>query len=113
MKLDVPEIEELRRQMEILMDYVQLVTETGGKLTVNLSDIAHKEGVNVSQLRKGSKDRYLLPRYGESGYPTGRTRWDTMEYARWRHIPPEERRRGYLEHLRSEVRRKRKEKANR
>ena len=36
------------------------------------------------------------------------TRWDAMEYAKWRQIPPAERYEGYLAHLKNEARRKRK-----
>lgn len=108
MDVTVPEIAELSRQMAIMMDYVQIVAETGGCVTVSVNFIAKKEGVSASQLRKGGRERYLLPRYGKSGYPTGRTRWDAMEYAQWRHIPAEERHKGYLEHLRQEVKKTRK-----
>lgn len=107
MQVEIPELVEIRRDMAAVVDYVQIVVACGGKATVTIKDISRIEGIAESQLRKGGRERYILPRYGQSGYPTGVTRWDAMEYAKWRQIPPAERYEGYLAHLKNEMRRKR------
>lgn len=106
--IEIPEMDEVRQEIKVIKTYVRLIACMGGKHTVNVSDVARWEGVSVSTLRKGGVNRFLLPRYGESGYPTGSVRWDAMEFAEWSCQPPEERRAGYLEHLRQQTKRKRK-----
>lgn len=108
MQVEIPELADLRKEVAAIRDYVQIVVATGGKATVTIKDISRIEGIAESQLRKGGRERYILPRYGQSGFPTGVTRWDAMEYAKWRQIPPAERYEGYLTHLKNEARRKRK-----
>ena len=65
-------------------------------MTVKVKDIARIEGVSESSINE--KERYLLPRFGESGYPTGVRRWDVDEYLAWRQKPVKERYRAFLEY---------------
>ena len=97
-----PVVMELEKKVDTLTDFVETIAQTGGQLTVDIEFIAHKEGCHPSQLRKGGRERYLLPRFGQSGYPVGHARWDAMEYVKWRQIPREERYRMYQEHLEQE-----------
>ena len=101
MNVAIPEIDEIRSEMKSLTGMVgTLLALSGMKRTVTVSDIARMEGIAASQLRKGGKERYLLPRFGEPGYPDGPKRWDLFEYWNWRKIPAEERKRMHKEHLR-------------
>ena len=75
------------------------------KKIVTIDDIAVWEGVSISQLRKGGKQRYLLPRFGQSAYPDGRTRWPIDEYLAWSARPASERKAEYMEHLRNRTQR--------
>ena len=103
MTVQLPEIEKLEKTVASLrreFNYF-LNSSTNVKKTVTISDIAKMEGVSVSQLRKGGKERYLLPRFGVSGYPTGAVRWNISEYLDWRAIDPRERQQAYLESLRN------------
>lgn len=106
MNVAIPEIDEIRSEMKSLTGMVgTLLALSGMKKTVTVSDIARMEGIAASQLRKGGKERYLLPRFGQSGYPTGTCRWDISEYLEWSAIDPAERQRMWYEHLRSTARR--------
>lgn len=106
MDLSIPEFAEIRDEMKSLRSMVgTLLAISGVKKTVTVSDIAKMEGVAASQLRKGGKERYLLPRFGQSGYPTGTCRWDMSEYLEWSAIDPAERQRMWYEHLRNTARR--------
>lgn len=106
MNVAVPEIEEMRNELNSFKETVEmLLVVSGVKKTVTVSDIAKREGVAASQLRKGGKERYLLPRFGQSGYPTGICRWDLSEYLEWSKIDPAERQRMWYEHLKSTARR--------
>lgn len=101
MNLEMPEMAEMKREVENLSSMFEIfLIRNKQKATVNISDIARIEGVSLGQLRKGGTERYLLPRFGESGYPTGSVRWDLDEYLDWRKKDPNERRMAYLEHLR-------------
>ena len=64
---------------------------------VKVEDICKIEGVSKSQIN--SKEQYLLPRFGVSGYPVGVRRWDLEEYLKWRSISPEERYRMWQHHM--------------
>ena len=106
MNVAIPELDEIRGEMRSLRETVGvLIAISGVKKTVTVSDIAKMEGVAASQLRKGGKERYLLPRFGQSGYPTGTCRWDLSEYIEWSKIDPAERQRMWYEHLRNTARR--------
>lgn len=91
--------EEIKKQ-RALIEFL-LCKSSEVKKTVNLQDIADLEGVSVSQLREGGKERYLVPRFGESAYPTGRSRWSIEEYLEWSKTDPQERLRCYLTHLKN------------
>lgn len=100
-----PKVEALEKRMEYLIDLVEMVIErTDGNLTADINYIARKEGCHPAQLRKGGRERYLLPRFGESGYPVGTCRWDVREYAKWRAIPRKERYSAYQKQLDEERR---------
>lgn len=103
MTIEIPEIVELERQVASLTQQFSYFFSktTDKKRTINISEIALCEGVSVSQLRPNGPERYLLPRFGESGYPTGAVRWDVEEYLKWSQIDPEERRKAYLESLKN------------
>ena len=107
MELDIPEISALVSQVNDLkiMFSQLLAVSKNGKGTVNVKDIARIEGVSESQLRLGGSERYLLPRFGESAYPTGTCRWNIEEYLDWRGIDPKEREYAYRQHLQMERRR--------
>lgn len=102
-QIDIPEIKELLHEVKIQNECNRIFRMTGGRDVVDIAFIAKREGCSESQLRRGGRERYLLPRFGESGYPTGTTRWDAEEYVRWAMIPREERRKAYLEHLRNQA----------
>lgn len=72
---------ENRQEDSIIMLQIALVNH--GKLTVDIADIAQLEGVSERTLRPSGDNRYLLPRFGESAYPTGITRWTLSEYLAW------------------------------
>lgn len=104
MEVRIPEMQELAREVHDLKDIVVrlLATSKEGTLTVSVLDIARMEGVAPSQLYQGGKERYLLPRFGESAYPTGTTRWPLEEYLEYRKLDPEERKAAWLRHLREQ-----------
>ena len=70
---------------------------------VTIADISRIEGVSKSQLYQ--TEQYLLPRFGQSAYPMGTTRWSLEEYLAWSRRDPVERHREWLEHLDAERRR--------
>lgn len=68
---------------------------------VTIQDICQIENASYCQL--AYKEIYLLPRFGESGYPEGRKRWDLSEYLNWRAIPVEERKAACELHLKEQL----------
>lgn len=108
MTLDIPEVKALADEIgRLRQEFNSLISQsTTVKKTITPSEIARLEGVSVSQIRKNGKERYLLPRFGQSGYPTGAVRWDVEEYLRWRAIDPNERYEAYLQSLKETKRRK-------
>ena len=66
-----PAAEELKKDVQFIKDGFLLLALTGGKPIATIKHIAKMEGCSESQLRAGGRERYLLPRFGESGYPTG------------------------------------------
>lgn len=108
MDINIPEIEGLRKRIEFQTNLIEffLSKSCASKRVVNIQDIARLEGVSISQLRQGGSERYLLPRFGESAFPTGRPRWSIDEYLEWSKKDPKEREAAYRLHLREELRRK-------
>lgn len=97
----IPEIEELSAKIDRLEKLITINLLTG-KNTVCVADIARYEGVSKSFLYNGAA-AYLLPRFGESGFPEGQRRWEVSEYLEWRAIDPFERRKAYEKYLRGEL----------
>ena len=85
------EIAELKTMLQSVMIH------STARQTVTVSDICQIEGVSKPQILK--TERYLLPNFGLSGYPTGRTRWDLETYLKWRARPAEERKRMFISYL--------------
>ena len=104
-----PAAEELKKDVQFIKDGFLLLALTGGKPIAPIKHIAKMEGCSESQLRAGGRERYLLPRFGESGYPTGTCRWDMKEYLEWRAIPRSERYAMWKKHLSEQARRYAKE----
>lgn len=101
MTIEVPGMKELLEEVSSLRLEIQMMKRCiPAKCTVSVSDIAELEGVSKSSLY--GQEKYLLPRFGESAYPDGVTRWDTEEYLEWRRIPPTQRKQMYLKHIREE-----------
>lgn len=108
MDLRIPEVERLEKKVDRLETILSdLVVTAGYRATVTIKDVARIEGVSISQLRPGGRQRYLLPRFGDSGYPTGTCRWDLTEYLDWRKQDPYEREMAYRRHLEAEMKRRR------
>ena len=107
MEMRIPEVEALTKEISGNRELFEFaMTMCAPKLTVTVKDIARKEGCSVSALGSGGRERYLLPRFGESGYPDGPRRWDIFEYWKWRQIPQEERKRMWKEYLMHQKERK-------
>lgn len=104
MEFQIPELQDIRKSIDDLYRILDVMIASGkSKRTVTIDDIAKIEGVSNSSIRH--REKYLLPRFGESGYPDGRCRWDFDEYLEWRKRPPEERKRAWEQSLREELRR--------
>lgn len=102
MEMMIPEFKEIKNELSDVKELISFaLTGSPAKLTITVKEIAEKEGCSVSALSPSGKERYLLPRFGESGYPDGPKRWDLIEYWKWRQIPVEERKAMYKEHLRN------------
>ena len=101
MEVRIPEVAELAHAVDDLQTMVVklLASSREGCLTVSVLDVARLEGVSPSQVYTGGKERYLLPRFGESAYPTGSVRWPLEEYLEWRRKDPKEREMAYRRHL--------------
>ena len=91
---------ELAEVKAILSLYAQ---RTPVPKVVTIADIARIEGVSKSQLYQN--EQYLLPRFGQSAFPMGVTRWPLEEYLAWSRRDPAERHREWLSHLEAERRR--------
>ena len=108
MTVDIPDIQ-LERLDEIINGQkliLHLLSETmarsGQKMFWEISDIAAYYGKRYDILR--TSDRYLLPRFGESAFPTGPARWPVEECLQWIAKPDDEKRRAYQEHVRQLMR---------
>ncbi len=95
--VDYEDFLELQKEVRDLKVLVELALgRIGAPRTVKVKDIARIEGISESSLNE--RERYLLPRFGESGYPTGVRRWDVDEYLAWRQKPVDERYRAFLQY---------------
>lgn len=104
MVMQIPEIKDMSIRMDALESLLASnLIAMKSKSILTVGDIARIEGVSISQLRKGGKERYLLPRFGESAFPTGTIRWTLEEYLEWRKQDPFEREKKYREKLRQEA----------
>ena len=92
---------------ELLIYFRAMAMQNGLKTTMNISDVAGVEGVSVSFIKQAD-NRYLLPRFGDSAYPTGPVRWPIEEYVAWRRRDPFQRQAEY----RALISKKRKEASN-
>lgn len=92
--VDFKDYAELKGEVEDMKALLKvMLMRIGAPSTVKVKDIARIEGVSESSINE--KERYLLPRFGVSGYPTGVRRWDLDEYLAWRSKPVEERYRAF------------------
>ena len=113
MTFDFPEITKLAGRMDRLESLMaEMLVRSGEKAVVTIEDVCRIEGVSRSQVRQGGAERYLLPRFGTSAYPTGTTRWPMEEFIDWRRRSPEERQQEYRRKLLHEARDMRARKAN-
>lgn len=104
MELRITELDDIKKELSSMQQIILALVETGKvKKTVGIADVARMEGISRTSIC--GKERYLLPRFGESGYPTGSIRWDIDEYLKWRKIPAEERERAWHKQLDEERRR--------
>ena len=109
MTFDIPEISSLAGRMDRLESLIaEMMVRSCDRSVVTVEDVCRIEGVSRSQIRVGGSERYLLPRFGESAYPTGKTRWPMEEYIAWRKRSPQEREQEYRRMLLHEAREMRK-----
>lgn len=97
--MEIPEMIEIRDELKQIRDMFIYIA-MAGKTVVDINDIARLEGSSYSAITHG-KDLYLLPRFGQSAYPTGKKRWPIEEYVEWRAIPADERQDMFREHIRN------------
>ena len=109
MTFDIPEISSLAGRMDRLESLIaEMMVRSCDRSVGTVEDVCRIEGVSRSQIRVGGSERYLLPRFGESAYPTGKTRWPMEEYIAWRKRSPQEREQEYRRMLLHEAREMRK-----
>ena len=109
MTFDFPEINSLAGRMDRLESLIaEMMVRSCDRSVVTVDDVCRIEGVSRSQIRPGGAERYLLPRFGESAYPTGKTRWPMEEFIAWRKRSPQEREQEYRRMLLHESREMRK-----
>lgn len=105
--MEIPSLSDFQRIEHELSEVKALLSLYADKAAlpkvVTVADIARMEGVSKSQLYQN--EQYLLPRFGQSAYPQGTTRWPLEEYLAWSRRDPAERHREWLEHLDAERRR--------
>ena len=100
---------EMQAQRTVLM---HLLTLNRQKMVWKVADMAAALGSSYEQLR--GKDRWKLPRFGQSAFPTGPTRWPLEECLDWIAKSDEEKLAAYQQYIRAEMRKesaKRKKKA--
>ena len=92
----------LKQQNMIISLLGKFMLISGQKSVWRISDIAKHYGKAYDTLR--TTERYLLPRFGESAFPTGPARWPIEEVLEWMAKPDEEKRKAYQEHVRQRFR---------
>jgi len=98
------DFQELKHELSEVKAILSLYAQrTPVPKVVTIADIARIEGVSKSQLYQ--TEQYLLPRFGQSAYPMGTTRWPLEEYLEWSRRDPSERHRAWMAHLDAERRR--------
>lgn len=107
MAIEVPipsELLDLVTRMDNIETMVMQLLKSTGKSVVTIKDIAEMEGVPANSLRAGGENRYLLPFFGASEYPSERqAKWKIETYLMWREQDPKERQRAYLNQLMEET----------
>lgn len=105
--MEIPSLEDFKKletevsEMKSILKF--FATKAGLPAVVRVSDIAKIEGVSRSAIYK--EERYLLPRFGLSAYPTGSIRWPLDEYLEWRKKDPYVREQAFQQHLKEERKR--------
>ena len=107
------ELAQIKREIQAertVLSYLLMLNKQ--KMVWKISDMATALGCSYEQLR--GKDRWKLPRFGQSAFPTGPTRWPLEECLRWIDKSEQEKKGAYNEYIRAEMRKesaKRKKKA--
>lgn len=84
------DLEHFEQKLDQLNVNLQLLLQlTKMPDVIKVAEISKIENVSVAQLR--GRERYLLPRFGVSGFPAGTDRWEMKEFLEWRAISPEKR----------------------
>ncbi len=104
--MEIPSLADFQRIEHELSEVKALLSLYADKAAlpkvVTVADIARMEGVSKSQLYQN--EQYLLPRFGQSAYPQGTTRWPMAEYLAWSKRDPIERHREWVAHLEAQRR---------
>ncbi len=100
MQVKLEEIEELKAEVQMLRESIELLIEnTSTPEVVDVKFIAKKKNVSPTSLRNNY--RYLLPNYGESDYPGDHARWDWKTWQKWDSIPVKQRKLAYRQEVMS------------
>lgn len=104
-EIELPDSPDSEVLNEILANQKLIISMLGDYMLVSgqrsvwkISDIAKRTGFSVESLR--GKDRWMLPRFGESAFPSGPARWPVDECLEWLKRPVAEKQRAYAEHVR-------------
>ena len=81
---------------------MQVLAVSGQRMVWKISDIAAAMNLSYEFLR--TTGRYLLPRFGESAFPSGAARWPLEECLAWMAKPDAEKRAAYQEYQRQQLR---------
>ncbi|MFA7087283.1 MAG: hypothetical protein WC145_11510 [Aliarcobacter sp.] len=102
--IEMPTLEDIERIEKKVDALTAMLTaygmNTGAPQVVAIKEICRIEHVSYTQITE--KERYLLPRFGESAYPEGTKRWPMDEYLRWREVPVAKRGEMFRQHLLAE-----------
>ena len=95
----IEEQRETNRKIDMILSFMsKFMLISGQKSVMKVSDIANLTGKGEDRLR--GKDRWMLPRFGESAFPSGPARWPLEETLEWIAKPDSEKQRAYAEHVR-------------